>query len=176
MTTSKSNQANRVSTLPPAGAGVPTAAFGEAPRPAAQGGGVPRRVVGRRRVSVIGFTVGVALIWWAILSQALGIDLVARQGSVMHINGGSVFVATLLVSLAGWGLLALLERRTVNARNAWTVVATIFCITSLGSPLLNGIGTDAKLALASLHLIVGASVILGLRRTALSAQERCASC
>jgi hypothetical protein len=139
-------------------------------------GAPARRVDGRRRLNVVGFAVGVALIWWAILSQALGIDLVAKQGSVMHINGVSVFVATLVVSLAGWGLLAILERRTVNARTVWTVVATIFCITSLGSPLLNGIGVDAKLALASLHLVVGACVILGLRRTALSAAERCTSC
>ncbi|MEU0090828.1 DUF6069 family protein [Kribbella sp. NPDC006257] len=176
MTTNKSNQADRVSTLPPAGAGTATAAFGQAPRPAAKGGGLPRRVVGRRRLSVVGFTIGVALIWWAILSQALGIDLVAKQGSVTHIKGGSVFVATLVMSLAGWGLLSILERRTVNARNAWTIVATIFCITSLGSPLLNGIGTDAKLALASLHLLVGASVILGLRRTALTTADRCTTC
>ena len=175
MTTNKSNQANPTSTLPPVGAGVSTANPGEAPRPAAKGG-LPRRVVGRRRIDVIGFTVGIALIWWAILSRAFGIDLVAKQGSVMHINGVSVFVASLFVSVAGWGLLAILERRTVNARAVWTVVATIFCITSLGSPLLNGIGTDAKLALASLHLVVGACVILGLRRTALSAAERCPAC
>ncbi len=123
---------------------------------------------------MVGVAVGVALIWWAILSQAAGIDLQARQGSVMHINGVSVFVATLATSLAGWGLLAVLERRTPNARNVWTLVATIFCITSLGSPLLNGIGVDAKLALASLHLVVGTIVILGLRRTALTARELCA--
>ncbi len=175
MTTDKGNQANRSSTLAPAGAGM-SATPGEAARPPAKGGGLPRRVVGRRRIDVIGFTVGIALIWWAILSQALGIELVAKQGSVTHINGVSVFVATLVVSFAGWGLLAILERRTVNARTVWTVVATIFCVTSLGSPLLNGIGADAKLALASLHLVVGACVILGLRRTALTAQERCAAC
>jgi hypothetical protein len=42
-----------------------------------------------------------------------------------------------------------------------------------GSPLTNGIGTGAKLGLASLHLVVGAIVILGLRRTTLTAAERC---
>ncbi|TDU83534.1 hypothetical protein EV138_5998 [Kribbella voronezhensis] len=140
----------------------------------AAGASRPRRVEGRRRLDVVGLAVGVALIWWAVLSQAAGIDLQAKQGSVTHINGVSVFVATLVTSLAGWGLLAVLERRTPNARNVWTLVATIFCLTSLGSPLLNGIGMDAKLALASLHLVVGAVVILGLRRTALTAQERCA--
>jgi hypothetical protein len=142
--------------------------------PAPAGADRPRRIEGRHRLNVVGFTVGVALIWWAILSQAFGIDLQAKQGSVMHINGVSVFAASLALSLGGWALLAILERHTPNARTAWTVVATIVCITSLGSPLLNGIGVDAKLALASLHLVVGASLILGLRRTTLTAQERCA--
>jgi uncharacterized protein DUF6069 len=77
------------------------------------------------------------------------------------------------MAFAGWGLLAILERRTLNARKVWTVLAVITCITSLGSPLFSGIGADAKLGLASLHLVVGATVILGLRRTALSAAERC---
>ena len=61
----------------------------------------------------------------------------------------------------------------VNARKVWTVVAVIACIMSLGSPLFSGIGVGAKLGLASLHLVVGAAVILGLRRTALTAAERC---
>jgi hypothetical protein len=131
-------------------------------------------VQSRRRLEVVGFAVGVALGWWAVLSQVAGIDLRVTKGSVTHVNGVSVLVATLVTSLAGWGLLAVLERRTPNARNAWALVATIFCLTSLGSPLLNGIGVDAKLGLASLHLVVGAVVILGFRRTTLTAQERCA--
>ncbi|MEU4605832.1 DUF6069 family protein [Kribbella sp. NPDC023972] len=77
------------------------------------------------------------------------------------------------MAFAGWGLLAILERRTLNARKVWTVLAVIACTTSLGSPLSSGIGVGAKLGLASLHLVVGATVILGLRRTALSAAERC---
>jgi thiazole synthase ThiGH ThiG subunit len=77
------------------------------------------------------------------------------------------------MAFAGWGLLALLERRTVNARKVWTIVAACACIMSLGSPLGGGIGIGAKLGLASLHLIVGAVVIVGLHRTALSACERC---
>jgi hypothetical protein len=133
----------------------------------------PRRVEGRSRLAVVGITVAAALVWWAVLSQVAGIELQARQGTVMRINGVSVFVAATAMSFAGWGLLALLERRTVNARKVWTVVAVIACATSLGSPLFNGIGVGAKLGLASLHLLVGAVVILGLRRTALSATDCC---
>jgi Family of unknown function (DUF6069) len=63
-------------------------------------------------------------------------------------------------------MLGLLERRTANSRKIWTIVALIACVLSLGSPLISGIGAGAKLGLASLHLVVGAVLIPGLRRTA----------
>ncbi|MGW6281549.1 DUF6069 family protein [Kribbella sp. NPDC055071] len=133
----------------------------------------PVRVPGRSRLAVVGITVVAALAWWAILAHVAGITLDARQGSLMHIGAGQVVFASAALAFLGWGLLAILERRTPNARTAWTVVATIVCLTSLGSPLSGGIGIGAKLGLASLHLVVGAIVVLGLRRTALSAAERC---
>jgi hypothetical protein len=133
----------------------------------------PIRVSGRSRLAVVGTTVVAALAWWAILDYAFGITLDAQQGGLTHIGAGQVFFASAAISFLGWALLAILERRTPNARNVWTVVATIVCLTSLTSPLTAGIGVGAKLGLASLHLVVGAVVILGLRRTALSAAQRC---
>ncbi|MBP2352284.1 putative permease [Kribbella aluminosa] len=111
-----------------------------------------------------------ALVDWILLVPLGGLTLTARQGGVQHIGAPAVVISTAVVSLLGWALLAILERRTPRARTSWTVVATIVCVTSLGSPLANGIGLGAKLGLASLHLVVGAIVILGLRRTA---AERC---
>lgn len=133
----------------------------------------PTRVTGRSRLAVVAATVAVALAGWAVLAQIAGIELEAKQGTTIHVGGVSVLFASAAMSFAGWGLLALLERRTVNARKVWTVVAAIACITSLGSPLTSGIGIGAKLGLASLHLLVGAATIYGLRRTALSATDRC---
>lgn len=133
----------------------------------------PIRVPGRSRLAVVGLTMAAALGGWAVLGPLAGIDLAAQQGSRIDVGAGSVFFASAAMAFAGWGLLALLERRTPNARKVWTVVAVIACITSLGSPLGSGIGAGAKLGLASLHLVVGAAVILGLRRTALSVDERC---
>lgn len=133
----------------------------------------PIRVPGRNRLAVVGVTVAAAVAWWAILAPVAGLTLEAQQGSLMHIAAGQVFFASAAMAFAGWGLLAILERRTFNARKVWTVCAVIACLTSLGSPLSSGIGVGAKLGLASLHLVVGAVVILGLRRTALTAAERC---
>jgi hypothetical protein len=124
-------------------------------------------------LAVVGVTVVAALAGWAVLSPLAGINLQAKQGATIHVNGGSVFFASTAMAFVGWGLLALLERWTLNARKVWTVVAVITCLTSLGSPLLGGIGTGAKLGLASLHLVVGTVVIMGLRRTALTAAKRC---
>lgn len=136
-----------------------------------------RTVSGRSRLAVVGVAAAGALADWAVLGPLAGITLEARQGGVQHIGALSVLVASVVVAFAGWGLLAILERRTAPrragwARDTWTVIATIVCVLSFGSPLTNGIGLGAKLGLASLHLIVGATVIIGLRRTALAA-ERC---
>jgi hypothetical protein len=134
----------------------------------------PIRVEGRSRLAVAGITVVAALVLWAILAPVAGVELEAMQGSrQIHVGAGSIIFASAVMSFAGWGLLAVLERRTPNARKVWTILAVAACILSLGSPLVGGIGVGAKLGLASLHLIVGATVILGLRRTALSAAERC---
>ncbi|ADB33334.1 hypothetical protein Kfla_4299 [Kribbella flavida DSM 17836] len=131
------------------------------------------RVAGRRRLAVVAVTSAAALATWAILGPLAGVDFQAKQGSAtIQVSGVSVFVAATAMAFAGWGLLALLERRTANARKPWTVVAVIACVLSLGSPLTGGIGIGSKLGLALLHLVVGAVVILGLRRTALSATER----
>ncbi|MFD3401007.1 DUF6069 family protein [Kribbella sp. NPDC058693] len=117
-------------------------------------------------------TAAAALADWAILAKLAGLTLTARQGGTQHIGAAAVLAASIVVAFAGWGLLAILERRTTKARDTWTIIAAIVCILSLGSPLTNGIGLGAKLGLASLHLIVGATVILGLRRTS-APTERC---
>jgi hypothetical protein len=126
------------------------------------------------RPIVVGITVVAALALWALLAPVAGVELEALQGTRrIHVGAGSILFASAAMAFAGWGLLAVLERRTLNARKVWTILAVAACVLSLGSPLVSGIGVGAKLSLASFHLIVGATVVLGLRRTALSAAERC---
>lgn len=134
----------------------------------------PTRVTGRSRLAVVAATVAVALVeagqyWPRSLASSW------KPSRERRFTSGECRSSSPRPRCrsCGWGLLALLERRTVNARKVWTVVAAIACITSLGSPLTSGIGIGAKLGLASLHLLVGAATIYGLRRTALSATDRC---
>ena len=70
-----------------------------------------RRVPGRSRLAVVGVAALAALADWAILGPLAGISLEARQGGTQHI-GAAVVVSTVFVALAGWALLAILERRT----------------------------------------------------------------
>ncbi|TDC33296.1 DUF6069 family protein [Kribbella albertanoniae] len=133
-----------------------------------------KRRTDRSRLLVVGLTTIAAASWWAILVPVAGLTLDARQNGVLqHVGVPAIVISTALLAFAGWALLAVLERYAIGARKAWTIVAVIACLLSLGSPLTGGIGVGAKLGLASFHLLVGAIVILGLRRTALSAVERC---
>ena len=107
--------------------------------------------------------VGAAVVWTA--ARVAGIDLVVRSASgTSDVNVVSVVVTTLVVAIAGGALLRLLERRTPNGRRTWTIVAVSVWAVSLLGPL-SATRPTAGLVLASLHLLVGAVVVLGLRRT-----------
>jgi hypothetical protein len=135
-----------------------------------------KRRTDRSRLLVVGLTAAAALAWWAVLVPLAGLTLDARQGGVLpvqHVNAPTIAVASASIAFSGWALLAILEHYAIGARKAWTIVAVISCLMSFGSPLTGGVGVGAKLGLASFHLLVGAIVIFGLHRTALSAQDRC---
>jgi hypothetical protein len=112
---------------------------------------------------------GAGLLGWAVAGPAAGVHLTVRLGSAaadQHIGPAAVVIACLLAGLAGWALLALLERRTPKAAAIWTAVAVAVLAVSVLAGPLGGVTTAAKLALAGLHLLVGAMLIVGLRRTA----------
>ena len=74
-------------------------------------------------------------------SQLLGhaIDLAAptRPGSeeLQSITPALVAGTSLVTALAGWGLLALLERFTARPRTIWTAIAVLVGLLSLAGPL-----------------------------------------
>jgi nitrate reductase gamma subunit len=118
-----------------------------------------------RRAAVAAGAILVAAAEFAILHSAAGVDLAAHSGeSTRQITVGAVVVAAAVAALAGWALLALLERRTGRARVWWTSIAVAVLLLSLLVGPLGGVGAGAKLSLALLHLSVGAVLILGLPR------------
>ncbi|MBQ0993059.1 hypothetical protein KBX08_23580 [Micromonospora sp. H61] len=74
-------------------------------------------------------------------------------------------MATAVAALAGWALLAVLERRTNRSRVWWTSIAVAVLLLSLVVGPPSGVGGGAKATLALLHLSVGVILILGLPRS-----------
>lgn len=109
-----------------------------------------------------------ALLGWAVLAPLGGLDLTVRLGSansVQQVGPAAVASASLLAGLAGWVLLAVLERLTPRARTTWTIAALAALTLSLAGPLA-GVTPASVIALAFLHLLVAAVLITGLRRSA----------
>lgn len=78
----------------------------------------------------------------------------------------AVMISVAVVALAGWGLLAALERlRPDRARTIWTAVAVAVVLLSLTGPVLGqGLTAGNRIALVCLHLTVGAVLIPGYTR------------
>lgn len=119
-----------------------------------------------RGLSVLAAT-GVALVAWAVEVPAAGVDLRVRMstGHTQHIGPASVVIMTLLIGLAAWAALAGLQKAfgPRHGRTVWTVVAGVVLLLSLAGPL-GAVTTGAVLALLALHLLVGGTLIAGLRR------------
>ena len=98
---------------------------------------------------------------WVVATQVLGVDLALGTGQ--QVNVVSVVVTSLVVAVAGAGLLRVLERRTAHGLRTWTVIAGVVWGLSFAGPL-RAATVAAGLGLACLHLVVGGVVVLGLRR------------
>jgi hypothetical protein len=125
----------------------------------------------RRRTRVLA-VVGAALATlavWVVADPLAGVELTVRQGSgasLQEVGPAAVLLVTVLAGLAGWALLAFLERRSSQAGRTWTVIALVALVLSLTSPLLAGTTTASKAALAGMHLAAAAVLVPLLARSA----------
>jgi hypothetical protein len=128
----------------------------------------------RERVLTVAAAVVAAVLAWLVAVPIVGIDLLVRPGggAVQQVGLGSVVTVSLLASLLGWGLLALLERLVPRrALTAWTVVAVVVLMLSLTGPLTAAANAAVAIALVLMHLVVGAVLIMGLRRSTVRGQN-----
>jgi hypothetical protein len=96
------------------------------------------------------------------LRNGAGIDLAVRSGNTVdHVGPVAVAATSVVAVLAGWGLLALLERVTGRGRLIWSIIAAAVLVVSMLG-VTGGVGASAKLGLAALHLTVAAVLIVGL--------------
>jgi hypothetical protein len=124
------------------------------------------RVTRTRALSVAGAVLAAVAVW-AVAVPLSGTHLLIRFGSGAAQSVGIDYVigASLAASLAGWGLLALLERRTARARRIWTGIAFVVVVLSLSLPLTAGTTISSKMALALMHVAVASVVIPVMRRS-----------
>lgn len=129
---------------------------------------VPHIRQGRARALCAAGGALAAALAWTVEVPLLGIHLNVRfgPGHIQTISIGQVIGVTVAASLFGWLLLALLERRTPQARVLWTTIALVALAASLALPLAFATTTSAIAGLIVLHVTVGAAVIPALARTA----------
>ena len=135
----------------------------------AEGTVTQRGELRRTRLRAVAAGVLAPLAVWALVDAGFGVDLRAPAGASAEpadLGAGAVVTASAVAALAGWGLLALLERFTTRARTVWAVLAVLVLVVSLGGPL-GGTGITAanRIALLLMHLVVAAVLIPALYRT-----------
>ena len=118
-----------------------------------------------RILGVAGATLAAVAVW-TIEVPLLGSRLQTQFGNAAPQSVGidAVVLSSLAGSLAGWGLLAILERRFARARTIWTGIAIAVLLASFSLPVSAGTTTTTKVALAVMHLAVAAVLIPTLRR------------
>ena len=81
-----------------------------------------------------------------------------------QISLGMAIVATAAAGMAGWGLLAMFERRISRPRRRWTAVGLAVLVSSI-VPIFSmpPAETPTRLALTGLHCLAAAILIPGLR-------------
>lgn len=131
--------------------------------------------VGRARAAAVGRAIAAALAVWFVAEVVFGLDLRSPAAGVAEqakdVTAIHVVFAAAVGSLAGWGLLAVLERVTSRPRRVWTAIAIVALLASLAGPLSgSAITTSNRLVLVLLHLVVAAVVIATLAKTAKTAR------
>jgi hypothetical protein len=118
------------------------------------------------RAAAVAAAVLAALAVWVLAVPVLGVDLAAVPigGPEQRVGPLAVAAGPLCAGLAGWALLAVLERRTARPRRSWTATALVVLTLSLVTPLLGGVGPAATVTLVAMHLVVGGVLITLLPR------------
>lgn len=116
----------------------------------------------RRAATLLGAVAAPAALWW-ITGPLAGIEITADTGGgPAPVGPVAVVIAALVAGIAGWGLLAVLERTTRRPTLIWTWTSVAVLALSLAGPLTSSTsGPAGTLALVAMHLITGA-VLIGL--------------
>ena len=124
-----------------------------------------------RRTSVQrGAAVGAAAVGALVLWAGTGGDPVvqAADGGEQHVGAAAVVITAVVAGLAGWALLAVLERTTRHAYAIWATVATLVFGLSLIPMAGAAVGASSLGALLGLHVVVYVLLTIAFGKTAQS--------
>lgn len=127
--------------------------------------GTPGRSRTTSRILAVLAATAAAVLVWLVFGLLLDNDLVVEQAGRRTIGLAMVLPAALACSLAGWAVLAIMEKFLDRARTIWVAIASVFTVVSLLSPITAGVDTVTKVALSLMHVVVGAVLIPWLART-----------
>lgn len=97
---------------------------------------------------------------WAVLREIGGIDLaVATPSGPAAVGLPAVVFTVLAAGLAGWAVLAGLERWTPRPHRTWRVLAGIALAMSLLGPATTALSPASAGGLIALHVAVGAALL-----------------
>jgi hypothetical protein len=109
-----------------------------------------------------------AVLTWVVEVHVVGVDLAYRFGSGAATSLGIAQIAgaSLVASLLGWGVLAVMEKRDRRSAQHWLALAALFVLASLSLPIFAATTTAGLVALVILHIAVGVSSVPFLYRSA----------
>jgi hypothetical protein len=114
----------------------------------------------KNRIATVLAATAIALLGWAAF-RLLGVELVTEAQTVGPVDAAA---AALVAALAGWGVVALLERRSARPQRAWALIGSTALSLSMLGPSRLADGTSAA-ALIALHVLVAVVVMIGFART-----------
>jgi hypothetical protein len=132
---------------------------------------IPANCLRMRRLSRALTTVaatGATYTVWTVAHQVAGIDLLLKDGST--VTPAAVVATTVMIGLAAWSLLAVLEHFTRHARTIWSWTAGAFLLISLAGPF-TATSPAAITALMTMHLAAAAVLIPLLHRSAVHSRR-----
>ena len=126
------------------------------------------------RIFAVHNAVVAAVVAWFVEVHVLGIHLGIRfgTGAATTLGLAQIIGVSLAVSLLGWALLSIAERRLPRAAILWTVVAVGVVVASLALPLTATTSTTAMIGLIIMHILIGAGFIPFMYRSSLSRSVR----
>jgi Family of unknown function (DUF6069) len=144
----------------------PAASCAGAPAGSRTTAGLPSGQVTWRSIGIVAATAAFcATLTWTVLGPVGGLDLQvdAQGGGTQEVGVIAVLVSSLLMAFLGGVLLRWWQRQSSAGTHHWTVFAGVFTVVSMLGPA-NALTFADGMALVSLHTVVAAVVIVGLRR------------